>query len=263
MASTQPPPVNMLWMGAELGPIERLSIISFLTAGHPVRLHAYETISNVPDGVEVADAEAAVPQAFMQSLRHAQTGSYALASDFFRFRLQERGAGLWADSDVICLKPILIGGPNIFGFEAEDRVNGAVLLLPRDSRIVDAVLAAFRPGAIPSWLGLNRRRQLWMKRIAGISYGPPQHPWGTFGPVALTALAKKHGVIDQVQPRPVFYPYPWQRAAEIVTPGRSIEEFTEETTLTIHLWNEALGEHRQSRPPSTSALGRLMRDFGV
>ena len=41
-------PINMLWVGSSLGRIEQLSIASFLSAGHRVKLHTYGDIANVP-----------------------------------------------------------------------------------------------------------------------------------------------------------------------------------------------------------------------
>ena len=43
------PVINMLWIGPRFGPVERLSIVSFLAHGHAVKVHAYDAIGRELD----------------------------------------------------------------------------------------------------------------------------------------------------------------------------------------------------------------------
>ncbi|HEY8596252.1 MAG TPA: hypothetical protein VIL84_13500 [Devosiaceae bacterium] len=257
------PTINMLWIGGALGYLEQLSATSFLAAGHRVMLHAYGPVANVPVGVELADAGELMPTAAMHKLRHQATSSHALASDFFRFRLQREGKGIWADIDVICLSPIEIDAPVILGWESEHYVNGAVMYLERNSEVLSDAIAAFRPNSVPDWVPPIQAMRFQVKKAFGRPFGPADLPRGTFGPKALTALLRRHRLTMFAQPTEVFYPLHPRHARVVFEPETTMAAFLTENTKTVHLWNEKLGELKSRRPPSTSALGRLLKNFGI
>jgi hypothetical protein len=256
------PVINMLWIGPRLGPVERLSIASFLAHGHAVKLHAYDAIGDVPDGAVLVDAAATVPRARLESLRNTN-GSYALASDYFRFALLRQPVGLWADADMVALAPIALDGPNLFGLETAQSINGAILGLAPGSPLLGEALAAFTDNAIPSWVSFNRKRQLWMKRLAGRTFTPADHHWGTFGPMALTGLARRHGLFGEAAPVDVFYPVPIANAHLPFAPGSRLEALVSERTRGLHLWRNVLGELGRQPAPADSAIGALNRRFGL
>jgi len=78
-----PQQIVSLWIGGELGAIERLSLRSFVAHGHPVALYSYGEVTGVPAGVELRDAAALLPHAMAMTLRYAN-GSFALFSNMFR-----------------------------------------------------------------------------------------------------------------------------------------------------------------------------------
>ena len=49
-------PIQMLWIGNQLSPIEQLCMKSFLYHGHQVDLFAYSDINGVPSDVTIRDA---------------------------------------------------------------------------------------------------------------------------------------------------------------------------------------------------------------
>ena len=258
-------PVNVLWIGGKLGPVEQLSILSFIRAGHRVRLHAYEDIGNVPPAVELVDAELTVPRRKMEELRYFRTGSYALAADFFRYVLQARGEGFWADLDMICLRPIK-RDQVVFGCEAEDRLNVALLYLDAHLPIVNELIDLFRNHYIPPWVDEKIARKRRLKRwLPGRRIRPAIMPWGTYGPHALTVLAKQHNLFQHAQPVPVYYPLPFQEAHQAFNPAFSFESIIQEDTCTIHLWNEGLARLglRGAQPPKGSPLDRLFKEYGL
>lgn len=106
-------PINMLWIGGRLGAIEQLSALSFMRAGHRVRLHTYEHVNDVPPGVELVDASLTVSRQRMEELRY-RGRSYALSSDYFRYALQAKGEGFWpaagfVDTKIRCLTELESG----------------------------------------------------------------------------------------------------------------------------------------------------------
>lgn len=257
------PPVNMLWIGDRLGRIELLSIASWLNCGHPVRLHAYQPVANVPAGVELVDGGAILPFTDMRRLRHRKTGSYALASDYFRYRLQLSGAGLWSDLDIVCLKAVEFQEECVFGLEDDSVINGAILYLGATLPMTVELEGLFHSNQVPTWTRMRRARRARIMRLLGLPVRPADLPWGTFGPAAITALAHKHGLFERARPRAVFYPLHFTQARAVYDPACSIESIVREETLTLHLWNEALRGLRHTSPPFGSPLAKLYAQFGV
>lgn len=255
--------INTFWVGAALRPIEQLSLLSFLAKGHRVRLHTYEDVKYVPEGVELVDARVTVPFETTLGLRHKATGSYALASDYFRFLLQKESQGLWCDLDVVCLQPVRDDGEEMFGWESPDYVNGAVLYLKPESPVLDGAIQSLAPDNIPFWIPPRKRLPFRYRQLLRKPFGPADLPRGAFGPKALTALLERHGQIASARPREVFYPLKPREARWLYAPGGDIESIVTESSLTLHLWNEKLGELRHASPPANSPLGKLFRLYGL
>jgi hypothetical protein len=257
------PTINMLWVGPELGYIERLSIASFLAHGHPVHLHTYVEVANVPSGANIMDAAEVLPWPSAERLRHRRTSSFALASDLFRFRLQQLGRGIWADCDVVCLRPVVLRGPILAGWESDDYINGGVLFLAPDEPLLADAVASFRDDAIPDWVPFWQSLPFYLRRAVGSTFGPADLPRGSFGPKALTALFHRHGRTSEVLPAEFLYPLHPRRAREVFEPGTSLDSYVTENSLTLHLWNEKLRDLKSARPDPTSALGRLLTEYGL
>ena len=255
-------PVNMLWVGGPLGKIERLSLTSFVAQGHAVRLYTYAAVDDAPEGVEVRDGAAILPASVIEANRYAN-GSYALASNLFRYTLLAQNEGLWSDIDVVCIRPIRIDGPVIVGWEHEDWLNGAVLYWQADLPIAAEALAAFRPGHIPDWLGLRKRIGPRLRQLAGRPVLPRDLPHGTFGPKQVTALVKQHGLASYAQPADVFYPLPPRRATDAFSQSLRLEDIVTPRTLAIHLWNEKLRALKSTQPQQGSILHGLFERFGI
>ena len=256
------PKVNMLWIGDTLARIEQLSIASWLAHGHEVRLHAYGQVAGVDSRVELADANAILSHDAVMRLRHRSKGSFALASDYFRYRLQIAGAGLWSDSDVVCLKPVGIDGECLYGMQDAREINGAVLYLHRDLPMLRELLGLFRDNAIPPWVPADIQRKLRFRRWFGLNVTPGHMPWGSYGPLALTELAHKYGLFGLAQPQDVFYPLHCNSAHRLYDPMASLDEILTPRSLTLHLWNEMLRDLRQTQPPDGSPLAELGKRFG-
>lgn len=258
--------INTLWIGGNLGEIEVLSAKSFVDAGHDVNLYSFEEIKNTPPGVQNLDAAKILSRLEVDRLRHRKTGSYALASDYFRFLLQKKERGAWADLDMICLKPVSFEKDIVFGRESATYINGALLYAKPDHPVIEEVLSFFNRDAIPPWTRGRDANRLRLKSwLLGKKIEPATLPWGTFGPKAITYLAKKHGVFDLAEPEEVFYPLHFKDAPLLYDNRKSLAEICTEKTRTIHLWNEVLRSAglKGTRPPKGSPLAELMHRFGI
>ena len=121
----KPRALGSLWIGAELGPVEQLCLLSFLEHGHDITLYAYEPVAGVPPGVQVADAREVFDS--QKIVRHKKSQSAALHSDFFRYALLAKTSRMWVDLDLFCLRPFIFPSAYVYGHENEATVNGAAL----------------------------------------------------------------------------------------------------------------------------------------
>ena len=95
--------IQSLWIGTNLSSLERVSIQSFLDHGHQYHLYAYQELANVPAGAVLKDAN----EIFSASLifQYKEHKTYAAFSNVFRYKLLLERGGVWADTDVISLRP--------------------------------------------------------------------------------------------------------------------------------------------------------------
>lgn len=110
-------PIQGLWIGM-LGPLEQLSMASFIAHGHEYHLYCYEHPGAVPAGVTVKDARDILPQeAVFTYAKGKEKGGYSAFADLFRYKLLAEKGGWWADTDVICLKPFHTDADYVFASE--------------------------------------------------------------------------------------------------------------------------------------------------
>jgi hypothetical protein len=128
------PLVQALWVGQKLRWVEELSMLSYLRNGWRYHLYAYDDIGNIPEGVEVMDANLIVPreEVFVEKAKSgAHKGSLGAFSDYFRYALLAKKGGLYSDTDVINLRRFEPNGQNFVSTEHTDAgligVNGALM----------------------------------------------------------------------------------------------------------------------------------------
>jgi hypothetical protein len=248
---------NTLWIGERLGLVERACLRSIMRAGHPLRLYSYREITGIPDGVEHCDAAEILPEACV--IRHS-SGSVSLFSNWFRYELLRRGGGIWVDADVYALKALDFTTPFLFGLEEQGRINGAVLKIPHDSRLLTQLLEVFNQKSVPFWLSGEDRiaAQTCLDRTGRI--GLDKLRWGSTGPDALTACTKVLSLEHWAQGKEVFYPAHWSEALWIIDPCKSVEEYIFPETRCIHLWNEKIKGCKDRPAPSGTFLARLQAE---
>jgi len=207
------PELHTLWIEGPLSHLERICLGSMLKQGHKVVLHAYGPVDGVPEKVIVKDAAEVMP--YDDSYRFhgsgagaGRKGSITLFADYFRCILLEKKMGVWMDLDCYCLNPIELPSHGyLFGHEIKT-INSSVLHLPSDSPLLHDLLTACRsPNKSPYWLDFRRR---YVKRLGYALRGKDWHlgdmGWGIVGPVGLTRLIPRYGLLDKVQPMKAFYP---------------------------------------------------------
>lgn len=232
------PDIHALWIGPRLSKISVACLSSFVTAGHRVILHVYDQPDNVPSSIETRDAGLIIPRS--QITTHQRTGSYALFSDMFRYRLLQDGADIYVDCDVYCIRPIP-HSEYIIGREDDFNLNGAVLALPRNSQILAELCdMATDPHFIAPWLKTKRQRVLRARRVIGFPQHVANMQWGLIGPQALTYYARKFQLEKLASTPDVFYPIDYRRISLLLDPNIKLTDLITKRTLCVHLYNEAL-----------------------
>jgi hypothetical protein len=251
-----------MWIGPSLGPIHAACLRSFLRLGHQVVLYCYYKPSDVPQGVELADARDLLPESSI--IRYGGKGSFSLFSNLFRYEILRAGLGLYVDCDVYCLKPIE-NADYIFGWEKYAnfvrQINSAVLKLPQDCPALQQLCEIKHGRWPPTWLPRNKLaipRWRWLLRPPRGRALLEQLPWGTTGPIALSYLLHRHGLEQHAKPIDVFYPIPGIHVSTLlVDPNLSLEELITHRTIAVHIFNEHF-RNLGTDIPSSSPLGRII-----
>ena len=255
---TNLPVINAIWIGPKLGEIQAACLRSFARGGHRTVLHCYGAPSDVPKGVEVADAARFLPE--RQLIRHRATGSFALFSDLLRYEILRAGLGLYVDCDMFCIRAIE-DEDYIFGWSGPKTLNNAVLKLPADSSCLMDLCRIGEARFVPPWFSLRHRLGLQVRRLVGRSVPPIEDlPWGSTGPKALTYYALKHGIDRHAKDKKVFYPMDAHEIALLFDPARSLNDMISPGTVAIHLYNEYFRRRSfQVIPvPPSSPLGLML-----
>lgn len=255
--------IEALWIGRHLGPIARCCLYSFVMRGHEVTLHCYDSIEDLPDGVKTSDANLIIPE--KEIVKHKATGSYALFSDIFRYQLLQKRDNntLYVDCDVYCLKPISIPANGyLLGYEDDNAINGAVLALPQDSKILNALnLAAKDPKFIPPWYSRKRQFKLRCSKYLGFKRKIEDMAWGVIGPTAITYYFRYFQKLDKVSPIDLFYPIHYKKVRYyLLDEELSVDDLVTHRTLCIHLYNEKLKGIDLDKINRRSVLNRLLQN---
>jgi hypothetical protein len=246
-----------LWIGDRLGPVERACLLSVLRQGHSLALYCYRIPAGVPQGVEVRDASEVLPK---DRIFTHWTGSVGVFADWFRYELQRRGLGTWLDTDNYLIAPIDLQRPYLFGEYEPGKIANGVVRLPADSRFVGELLELFENPTTPSWLPWRPYLAAKLREMLTGKAALSKMPWGTTGPFAMTAIAKRLGLASEALPSKAFNPVPWRQAEWILDPERTLEEAITDRTVGVHLWNQCIRDYKDKPAPAGSFLHRLQRE---
>ena len=286
--------IASLWIGDSLSFLEQLSLQSFMSVGYHVKLYQYEPVQNVPEGVELADANEIFSSA--DYLIDNASGSVANHSDRFRYKLLEKNRyTIWVDMDTYCIKQYDMTkgqGEFLFAVEGpgleiglEHMVGAGVLLLPQDSETLGRLLEFVSDEySIPTWHGDEYTRKLEEARDRGEPVHVSQQPWAVWSSRALSYFLQETGEIKYALPKESFYPqvfnttfYPhftphgdfslarvdFRRI--LLSPSYDTTGVIKENTYSLHLFGSHLRYYLAGNPkiPEESLLGRALRREGI
>lgn len=248
----QLPRIGSLWIGDKLSWLEQISLLSFLEHGHEITLFSTQALQGVPPGVQVRDANEIFP--CQHILRDAKSASPALHADLFRYAMLAQTDLTWVDTDVLCLQPLRLQSPYLFGFEDAQIVNNAVLRLPADSPALQNLLQ-YQPDTqgYPPFFSRGRRIKYWLKS-GGRTPHITRWPWGSVGPKGLTHYLQLSGEIAHALPIEALYPLHYADVAQLISAPKPEAplRFSAESFY-LHLWGKELrlavraqGMHPQS-----------------
>ena len=260
MSNRNLPVIHALWIGSKLGHISKSCLYSFIMRGHQVKLHTYGHVEDIPDGVEICDANQIITSD--KIIKHNATGSYALFSDLFRYELLTKVEGIYVDCDVYCLEPLFIPDSGyLFGYEEDTKINGAILAMPKNSKLLQSLLqAAYNPQFIPPWYSDSKQRKLRIKKFLGLGTNLADMPWGVIGPDAITYYAMQTDLASYAQPIDILYPVHHRCISHLTGTGLQIEDITTSRTICIHLYNEMLRDVDFETLMPQSILYRMLKN---
>lgn len=258
--------IGALWIGGSLSFLEQLCLVSFVDAGHHVKLYTYGEVQNIPDAIEVADANSVLTMDTV--IRHSRTGSPAPQADRFRYHLLAQNDDIiWADTDAYCVSPFTTPNGHFYGWESAHHINNGVLGLPSDSETL-AELIAFTSDefAIPEWLPQAEQDRLAAARDAGHPVSVGDQEWGAWGPRALTHFLHKTGEIRFALPREALYPISFKERALLVRPDAGTDRYITPETRSIHFFGRRIRERIKDKggtPHPESLIGRLLAKHSI
>lgn len=255
----------MFWHGPPISRLEQLCMSSFIANGHTLLLHVYDEPANVPRGVTLTDAGKILPRDRL--FKHAESGSFALFADGFRYRLLLEHGGLWVDTDVVCLKPFVFASSEIFAWQDERVINNAVLGLPKGHRLAQWMNdVCEQPNrALPYDSVKMRRRKLMRQWLPGNARS--RTSWGETGPNGLTAAAQHLHCTGAALPFWHFYPIHYLNWHTVFDSSLRDNPSLIAASHGLHLWNEmsrrSPGFDRNGRFPPDSLFEQLCSRYLV
>jgi hypothetical protein len=254
--------LNTLWVDGSLGYIEQVCLTSALSVGHKVRLYTYEEVKNIPDGIEVQDANKILPKQHM--IQYRKNSSYALGADIFRYELLRLGKGIWVDADVYFIKPIQFDCDVLFGWEDSKYINNAILYFAPNANILKQLQSFINSDpVVPPWWSKEDQEEQQILYLNGQHKTLENLPWATTGPKAITYFARLLDLDKFAKPPQVFYPVHWTKAERLFDPNFFYTSAISEDTLAIHIWNHLIEKLKRNTPPAGSFIYDICKKHNI
>lgn len=258
------PGIGSLWVEGDLSYLEQVCLLSFVEQGHRVTLFHYGPVGNIPDGIDLVDArEIHDPKSI---IFNKQFGTPVPQSDVFRLHMLAKTDLIWADADVLALKPF-DDTPHVFGFFTRRQLCNAVLRLPGESPALAAYLDYVSDEyPIPPWLDDGQRAEWEAQRARGEIKHASEQAHSVYGPKVLTWFCRVSGEIEHAREVPVYYPVPFRQAGDIsdLPSAELTEKYLTDSTVAVHLWGRRIRWWIAGRGIRRySLLDRKMRLYGI
>jgi hypothetical protein len=239
--------VGSLWIGDGLGFIQKLCLKSFIHYGHTVYLYVYDMDMDVPDGVIKKSAEDIIPSDQIFTYH----GQLAAFSDYFRYRMIKKTGLMWVDADTLCLsKEFFENTPFVFIKESNSLVAGGILKMPASHRMTEQI---------------NRIAD---KLVPEIMSAQEKAKWAELGPLLITKLVKRFGLIKYAQPAAMVNVVDhWSKSEDFWNPVKK-DELIEmcDKAYCATFFTGALRMKKfnaEQKPPKGSALEHFAKKFGA
>jgi hypothetical protein len=234
-------PIQSLWMGAALSPMEILCIRSYLACGHEFHLYIYDCVANIPEGTLVMDANEIIPK---EQIYVDAFGGYVNLSNRFRYAMLYKIGGWWVDMDTVCLKPFDFDEDFIFSSETSD---------PYRRNLVNTTYIKSPPGA-----------QFLKDCLDFLEWRGHDHiHWGELGVNLISRMIFRNGLGRFVRPPECFCPVSGYRLHQLT---EATDESISESACAVHWWHELWRRREIDKAgqfPETSWYERLKRRYGV
>ena len=247
--------------------MEQLCAASFRDAGHHVKMYTYGDVGNIPDGIEIADANEIMKLDTV--IAHKRTGSPAPQADKWRYNMLAKcERTIWADTDAYCVKPFTSTNGHFHGWESARHINNGVVGLPRDSEAL-AGLIDFTSDeyAIPDWFDEDLKEEMREKKAAGNPVHVGEQSWGVWGPQALTHYLHKTGEQKYAMPIEALFPVSFKKRRLMLKPNMDLSEYITDNTLSIHFWGRRMRmriiEREGGEPDPDSLIGKLLKKHKI
>ena len=232
--------IQSLWVEGRLSAMERLTINSYLKNGHELHLYVYDSVTNIPEGVIVKDANEIISRNKVFLVR----GGYSSFSDFFRWKLIYDKGGWWSDLDAVCLRP--------FQFETDHVFVGGLGPVGSDDCVSSGLFKAPPRAEITKWAWGECQKMY-----------PATMGWGEAGPPLFTRAVHEFGYQNLIVPGKLFFPIFYTNAPRVfLEPGIDIPQ----EVFSVHLFNEMwrmAGQSKDAKYNPTSLYEKLKERYGA
>ena len=234
---------HMFWAKGPISQLEYLCMNSFVEKNYKLFVWSYDAGLEIPRGAKLRDANIVVDESklFLNRL-----GSYAGFSDFFRYKVLNRFGGLYADTDVIAVRPaeelpkkqFLVTEHCKQQNSFKSYINGNVIYNPVPSRgnVIDLALA------------YSRR------------FPKDDIEWSEIGPALLSAIVSiypRHNFV--IQPPAFANPIPWWECPQRLLQDDS--DSFDENCFFFHCYNETWRREGIDKNEAVCQKGTLLSRF--
>ena len=206
--------VSTLWLKGKLRNIDHVCLASMVANGLDVTLYHYESVSNVPSGINLADGTEILDVSLLDRLKCIRKKELnpqvpiAQFSDFFRILLQKKSKGMWLDTDVFIFRPFSYDTQQFYYcHEGKGRIGYPVIYLPNDHPIIEEYENLLKQDTLmPNWLGFKRgklRPVIW--NLLSLDYSPSDLGITIYGNDGFSRLTKRHNCFHEAKSKDLFF----------------------------------------------------------
>ena len=234
------PSFATFWAGKTISPYEAACITSFLVRGYSYTVYSFDSMDNLPEGVQLRDAREITEPANTERFLIKGRANLSHFSDLFRYQLFKHTEHVWVDTDMLLLRPLdLPSYDQVLAKEDASMLCGAIMRLDSHNPALDTLIAQTEA---------LRDRDL---------------VWGATGPRLLTAVFGKQTLMSTAFTPEHFFPVHYDESWKVFLPAwREACDQLCRNAYTTHLWNDRvvkLGVWKRFCPPAGSFLETQFR----